>query len=544
MLTRFVRLQLLIFTVASIIALAVMAISYIQVPTLLGIGRITVRLELPATGGLYRFGNVTYRGVQIGKVTAVSLKPGGIEATLSLDASPKIPANLDVRVDSMSAVGEQYVELRPRGNAGPVLRDGSVITATARALPQAVGPTLDKLSGLLESIPKDKLGALLDETFEGFNGAGYDLGSLFDSAATIGGRLNSVADQSKDLIGDSAPLLDTQAQAVNSIRRWAHAVAGITGTVRNDDRQLRALLREGPGAADEASRLFEQVKPTLPVLLANLTTLGQIGLTYHPALQQLLVLFPPAVAAGQSGLPNNTANGFTPIDAAVMLNDSPPCTVGFLPPSAWRSPSDTSEIDTPNGLYCKLPQDSPIGVRGARNFPCMGHPGKRAPTVEICESDKPYEPLAMHPHVFGAYPIDPNLIAQGIPPDDRTDFSTNEYGPKAGAAPQTGSSLDPSAPRPGPRQPPDAARVEKPASPPPPGVAPAPPVKVQPGTDAGTPTAAPSSYQGGASESARIATAQYNPRTGQYATPDGGIYRQSDLVAPPGTRTWKDLLLR
>ena len=72
-----------------------------------------------------------------------------------------------------------------------------------------------------------------------------------------------------------------------------------------------------------------------------------------------------------------------------------------------------------DGLYCKLPQDSPIGVRGARNYPCMGHPGKRAPTVEICNSDKPYEPLAMRQHVLGPYPLDPNLLAQGIPPDDR-----------------------------------------------------------------------------------------------------------------------------
>ena len=37
-----------------------------QVPTLLGIGRLTVKLQLPNTGGLYRFSNVTYRGVQIG----------------------------------------------------------------------------------------------------------------------------------------------------------------------------------------------------------------------------------------------------------------------------------------------------------------------------------------------------------------------------------------------------------------------------------------------------------------------------------------------
>ena len=77
--------------------------------------------------------------------------------------------------------------------------------------------------------------------------------------------------------------------------------------------------------------------------------------------------------------------------------------------------ADLSDIDTPDGLYCKLPQDSPISVRGARNIPCMDKPGKRAPTVEICKSDMPYEPLAMRQHATGPYPLDPSLISQGIP---------------------------------------------------------------------------------------------------------------------------------
>lgn len=105
MLTRFVRTQLAIFTVASIVGIAAMAMVYLQLPTLLGIGRMTVTLELPRTGGLYRFANVTYRGVQIGKVTDVHATRSGAEATLSLAESPKIPADLLASVRSVSAVG-------------------------------------------------------------------------------------------------------------------------------------------------------------------------------------------------------------------------------------------------------------------------------------------------------------------------------------------------------------------------------------------------------------------------------------------------------
>ena len=95
--------------------------------------------------------------------------------------------------------------------------------------------------------------------------------------------------------------------------------------------RIRTLLEEAPGAADEASRLFNQVKPTLPVLLANLTTLGQVAVTYHPSLEQLLVLLPPVVASTQAyGVARNNPTGEALGDFTLTINDPPACTVGFL----------------------------------------------------------------------------------------------------------------------------------------------------------------------------------------------------------------------
>src|SRR5271157_1881510 len=287
MLTRFVRIQLAIFTIVGIVGVVVTVLWYIQVPTLLGIGKMTVTLKLPAAGGLYRFSNVTYRGVQIGKVTAVGLTPQGAQATLSLDTSPKIPADLQAEVRSISAVGEYYVDLRPRTDSPPYLHNGSVIAVNEATIPQPIGPVLDQTSALINSIPKGKLGTLLDESFKAFNGAGYDFGSLFDSSARLAADTNGVSDRTRTLVEDSAPLLDSQADTTDAIRTWARSLAGVTGQVVTDDPQVRTLLQNGPGAANEASRLLTQVKPTLPVLLANLTTIGQVAVTYHPSIEQL-----------------------------------------------------------------------------------------------------------------------------------------------------------------------------------------------------------------------------------------------------------------
>ena len=541
MLTRFVRTQLIIFTVASVVGIAVMVFGYMQLPTLLGIGRLTVSLDLPATGGLYRFSNVTYNGVQVGRVTAVDLTDTGARATLSLDRSPKIPADLKAHVLSVSAVGEQYVDLRPNTASGPYLENGAVIAADNTTIPQEVGPMLDQMSALVQSIPKDRLNDLLDETYQAFNGAGYDFQSLVDSAGKLTRDADSVSGEMQSLIDNSVPLLDTQVQTTDAIRTWSRSLAGITEQVVVNDPQIRTLLQRGPDFAQEVSGLLTDIKPTLPLLLANMTTISQILLTYNPAIEQLLVLLPNYIAAQQSfGLPKNNPTGLPMGDFALTIGDPNPCTVGFLPPSQWRSPADTTTIDTPENLYCKLPQDSPVSVRGARNIPCMEHPGKRAPTVELCNDPRGFVPLAMRQHLTGPMPFDPNLIAQGIPPDDRTTFEGQIHAPIEGTPLPPGempSGTPPVAP------PPPAPPIQFPSEPyipaPPPGNSvngvPVPPV-APPG---GALPVAPSATDG---EGPSVAVVPYDPGTGKYMTPDGRYEQQTNLIAGGAPKSWQDLM--
>jgi hypothetical protein len=166
----------------------------------------------------------------------------------------------------------------------------------------------------------------------------------------------------------------------------------------------------------------------------------------------------------------------------------------------------------------------------------MGHPGKRAPTVQICDSDKPYEPLAMRQHTLGPSPIDPNLIAQGVSPDDRVDFGDHIYGPVEGTPMPPGEQAPP--------PPPDAIPPPQPV----PGATDAPTTPTDssaPAAPASTaPGATPNSYRTNGSAAAPSgAVAQYDPRTGDYLGSDGKVYQQSNIVAPGAATSWKDLLL-
>ncbi len=75
----------------------------------------------------------------------------------------------------------------------------------------------------------------------------------------------------------------------------------------------------------------------------------------------------------------------------------------------------------PRGTYCKIPKDYQGNVvRGARNYPCVDVPGKRAATPMECRSNEPYVPLGTNPW-YG----DPNQILSCPAPGARCDQGVN-----------------------------------------------------------------------------------------------------------------------
>jgi len=83
-----VKAQLAIFTVLAIVAISLMTLHFMKLPAkFFGVGRYTVTMELPQTGGLYATGNVTYRGTEVGRVQSVHLTDTGAAAVLSLNVA-------------------------------------------------------------------------------------------------------------------------------------------------------------------------------------------------------------------------------------------------------------------------------------------------------------------------------------------------------------------------------------------------------------------------------------------------------------------------
>ena len=282
------------------------------------------------------------------------------------------------------------------------------------------------------------------------------------------------------LIDQSKPILDSQTDSGGAIEAWASNLASITDQLQSQDAAVAGILEKGPGATDEVRSLFDRLQPTLPIVLANLASIGEVAVAYQPSIEQLLVLFPQGTATTQAiGVAKaNTKQDYMGdyLTLNLNLNLPPPCTTGFLPTQQQRVPALVDYPDRPAGdVYCRVPQDAPFNVRGARNLPCVTVPGKRAPTVKMCESDENYVPLNDGYNWKG----DPNATLSGQP------------------IPQ----LPPGTP------PAEVAPPQGPAPPP-------------------------------------IAAAEYDPATGTYVGPDGRVYTQSNLAnGAAEEQTWQTMLL-
>ncbi|QZT55768.1 MCE family protein [Mycolicibacterium austroafricanum] len=493
-LTRQILIQMAIFAVIATTALVIMVFAYMRLPAFLGIGQYRVTLELPETGGLYPRGNVTYRGVEVGEVKSVQLTDTGVEAVLSLNDNVEIPANLEVEVHSVSSVGEQFVQLLPRSADGPVLKDGDVIPINRTTVPTDINGVLDATNAGLEAIPQENLQTVIDEAYTAVGGLGPELRRLVTGSTALAIDARKNLESLTTLIDQSKPVLDSQTETGDSIQAWAANLASISGQLQSQDPAVAGILDKGPGGAEEVRALFDRLQPTLPIVLANLVSIGEVAVTYQPSLEQLLVLLPQGTAVTQAvGVhKRNTKQDYMGDALVFNLNLAipllpapiplppqqlpPPCTTGFLPAQQRRVPTFEDYPDRPVGnLYCRVPQDAPFNVRGARNLPCISVPGKRAPTWQDCESNEVYVPLNDGYNWKG----DPNATLSGEPIPD---------------------------------VPPD---VPVAVTPPPPGTPPLP-----------------------------VAAAEYDPASGEYVGPDGKVYTQSNLAdGASGERPWQSMLV-
>ena len=301
---------------------------------------------------------------------------------MSIDSRYKIPIDAIANVHSVSAVGEQYLDLVSSGNPGKYLSSGQTITKGT--VPSEIGPALDTANRGLAALPKDKIGTLLDETAQSVGGLGPALQRLVDSTQAIVGDFKTNITDVNDIIQHSGPILDSQVNSGGAIERWARNLntlgravraAGPAREKRPDAKRRRPPIRSTRYSATSGTRCRRRWRISRSCSTCSSATTPAWSRCWCSCRR-----VPRSRRRSAAPFPNQAA-----LDLALSINQPPPCLTGFIPASEWRSPADTSLAPLPSGTYCKIPMDTPANsVRGSRNIPCVDVPGKRAATPREC----------------------------------------------------------------------------------------------------------------------------------------------------------------
>lgn len=365
MLTRATRLRLIVFAVIGALIIGYAWFHYANLGRYLGLrGYYVVRLDMANSGGLYTGADVTYRGVSVGRVGPMRLTGTGIEVDLDIsDSAPPIPANIRAAVADLSAVGEQYVDLRPVTSTGPFLTEGSLIPRAQLPLP--VTSLLISVNSLATSLPLAQLRQLTNELATGFAGQGGNLGALIDGNKALARAALATAPRVNKLVADAREVLATQIAQTSALQSFGQNALLLARELADSNSSLRKLLIAGPQAAAQVADLLSETNPSLGELIANLLTTSEVTLTRGKALDELLSALPADIAIGSTVI-NDRGSQF---GLALTFFNPLPC---IYAGTTYRNGLDTSPAPLNTSAGCALSAGSGVDVRGSAHAPSGG----------------------------------------------------------------------------------------------------------------------------------------------------------------------------
>lgn len=387
MLTPLIRRQLVVFGILSVVVIVFSALRYGDAGRSVGLRGYTVTADFADVSGLYPRANVTYRGVTVGRVGGITLTDDGARVTLGLEHDRAIPADVTASLQSTSAIGEQYVDLVPAGTGSTgTLRDGANIPRERTTPMPQIGPVLDKLNGLLRSLPKRETRSLLRQVDRGIGGAGADLGVLVDESSRLVTEAQSRILETTQLIEALDPVLATQQRLSPETRSYLEALALVSDQLAASDQDLTRLLDTGPTSLDSLRATVDELSPLLPGLVEGASAATRPLHVYRDNLEHTLVTYPALVAVLQPAVNTRADHGEALLDLATTVGNPRSCNEGYLDVSQRRSPGDLTTRPTRVDHYCQLDAVGPEGVRGQRNHPCPDST-RRGPTPASCGID-------------------------------------------------------------------------------------------------------------------------------------------------------------
>lgn len=380
MITARTKKQLIAFVLITLLGASYVGAKYAKLDRLVLDRTYEVSAHFAESGGIFKGAEVTYRGVGVGTVGDMQVTKDGVDVILAIENKyDDIPSDTTALVGNKSAVGEQYVELDPRSDSSPYLKNGSEIDMEDTDTPVSTTELLTNLSNTVNSVPQDQLRTVVSELGTAFKGAGPSMGQIIDTSTEFIETANDNFDLTTALIRDSNTVLKTQADKGSAIRSFARNLQLFSGTLADNDAALRSVIDNGSATANEVRTFLEQNKVNLGRLIQNLLTTGRITVKHIPGIRQILVLYPYIVAGGYTVTAPSPGGGYDATFGLILTQNPHTCSKGY-DQSEVRRADQTADKPMNEDAGC-TDRSGTVTPRGAQWAPAHGRTAAFGRTV-------------------------------------------------------------------------------------------------------------------------------------------------------------------
>jgi phospholipid/cholesterol/gamma-HCH transport system substrate-binding protein len=265
---------------------------------------------------------VKLRGVEVGRVSAISTAGGNASLKLEIDRTQLhyIPANVGAQIKATTAFGAKYVDLTypeqpsaARLSADQVLVSSNVTTE--------VNTVFQNLMGVLDQIDPAKLNSVLTAVADALRGKGPALGQAITDTDNILTALNARTDTIRQDLRAATALSDAYSNAAPDILRILDAAATTSTTLTSHASALDALLLNGIGLARSGEELLGPTQGDFVHSINLLEPTTRLLMKYNPEYTCLLL---GVKWTYDHGLAGGGANGATAIVDASFINGDDP----------------------------------------------------------------------------------------------------------------------------------------------------------------------------------------------------------------------------
>jgi phospholipid/cholesterol/gamma-HCH transport system substrate-binding protein len=218
--------------------------------------------------GLQPGSEVVFRGVQVGRVSTISLVGSRAEVSVLIQPTFRVPTTATATIRPVNLFGAEEMSLTtPGGNAdgGPYLAPGS--TFAHAIMSSEIGDLFAAATPLLNQVNTVNLSDVISELAQASNGEGPRIASAIQEGSKLAGFLDST--------------LAAQLNALNSFARFSAVLAPDAPAINGISQQENIALPVFNNDVADYQRLLESLTP-----FAN--QLATILSDYHPDIATIL----------------------------------------------------------------------------------------------------------------------------------------------------------------------------------------------------------------------------------------------------------------